>query len=57
MFLAQRSAYELVLEFFLPVEADGARDMALFIGGVVYVNFDEADLWIIEMGLYPICVN
>src|SRR5256886_1499945 len=31
MFLAQRSAYELVLEFFLPVESDGARDMALCI--------------------------
>ena len=36
-----------------PVPGDGARDVALVVGGGVDVDLDEADVRVVEMGLRP----
>src|SRR6266581_5367347 len=56
MLLAQRRAYDLILQLLLPVEANGAGDMSLLVGSCVYVYLDEPDLWIMQVGLHPVCI-
>ena len=40
-----------------PVPADGARQVALLIGGRVDIDLDEADVRVVEMGERPVAVD
>src|SRR6266496_2002104 len=55
--LAEWSAYHLVLKLFLPVETNCATNMPLVIGSSIDVNFDQANLRIVQVSLDPICIH
>ena len=40
-----------------PVPADGARDVALLVGGRVDVDLDEADVRVVQVRLRPVAVD
>jgi hypothetical protein len=50
-------AADPVGELARPVPADGARNVALLVGGRVDVDLDEADVRVVEMGLGPVGVD
>src|SRR6266404_173603 len=52
--LVDQVAADAVLELGLPVPGDCAGDVALVVGGGVHVDFDEADIWGIEILSGPI---
>ena len=56
--LARRDvAADAVGQLARPVPADGAREMALLVGGRVDVDLDEADVRVVEVGLRPVAVD
>ena len=52
--LADEVPADLVLQVGRPVELDGARDVALVVGGGVLVDLDEDDPGVVEMLLDPL---
>ena len=44
MFLVKWRTHNLILKLFLPVEANGSRNMPLFIGACIHIHLDEANL-------------
>src|SRR5579859_3449578 len=53
VFSAQRRAHNLILKLFLPVEANGSRDVPLLIGRCIHIYFYETNLRIMQMRLDP----
>ena len=55
--LVDEVALDLVLQVLGPVDAYGAADVVLVVGGNVFVDLDEDHLGIVEMGLGPCGVD
>ena len=54
LLLVDEVAADLVLQVGLPVELDGARDVAAVVGGGVLVDLDEDDAVVVEVLLDPV---
>jgi hypothetical protein len=56
LLLAHEVTPDRVLKVLLPVQAHGALDVVLVVGGGVFVDLDEDDLRVCEVGLDPVGV-
>ena len=54
LLLVDEVALDLILEFGLPVQPDGACDVAALVGGGVFVDLDEDGVGCIEIALGPV---